>query len=493
MGAVTADEMRALEAEAFLQGATPASLMAKAGRRLGHAVVRLFPLPGCAVAYLGKGHNAGDTLVALGVMRAAGWRVAVRLAWPLADCAELTRTMFQALGGVEVWDHPPEVAELAGPLVLLDGLLGIGARGGPRGPLAELAGEMNTLRKTAGARVVAVDLPSGVDPDTGEVHLQAVTADFTLIVGVPKTGLLRASAVNAVGALGLVPVEELPVPADGKMALIAPSTLEVGREPRPFDFHKGRAGRIGILAGSATYSGAAVLAATGALRGGAGLVTLHVPPEAHALIAAKCPPEVMVRPLRDPLELLEGRFDSLVVGPGLGEVDGRPLRALLDRSSVPVVVDADALNALARSGGAEGLPACCVLTPHPGEFQRLAPDLAGLPREEAARSFADRHAPVLLLKGARTLVTSAGQPLWCNATGSPGMATGGQGDVLSGVIGALLAGGILPLEAAAWGAWLCGRASELALVDHASEESLLASDTLAHLGGAFRDWKAGTR
>jgi len=495
MGAVTADEMRALEEAAFRQGATPASLMMKAGRRLGLAVARMFPRAGTAVAYLGKGHNAGDALVALGVLKNAGWRIAVRAGWPLAECAELTRAMFEALEGVEVLDTAPDVAEVSRPLVLLDGLLGIGARGGPRGVLAALADEMNGLRRTAGARIVAVDLPSGVDPDSGEVHAHAVEADLTLTIGAPKRGLLGSGAVNLVGALGLVPVEELPVPmaGPGDLAMISPWTLAAGREPRSFDFHKGLAGRVGVLAGSASYSGAAVLAATGALRGGAGLVTLHVPPEAYAVIAAKCPPEVMVRPISRPQELLEGRWDSLVVGPGLGAMEGADLRELLERCSVPAVIDADALNALAKCGGVEGLPAHHILTPHPGEFARLAPDLADRSREEAARLFADRHAPVLLLKGARTLVTARDEPLWCNATGTPGMATGGQGDVLSGVIGALLAGGAESLAAVALGAWLCGRASERALADGASEESILAGDTAAHLGGAFRDWRERLR
>jgi NAD(P)H-hydrate epimerase len=148
------------------------------------------------------------------------------------------------------------------------------------------------------------------------------------------------------------------------------------------------------------------------------------------------------------------------------------------------------LNAVARAGAVTRLPAAHVITPHPGEFRRLAPDLDGSTRESAARAFADRTSPVLLLKGARTLVTAAGQPLWCNSTGTPGMACGGQGDVLSGVIGALLASGSCPLVAAARGAWLCGRASEIALSSRTlSEESLLPQDTLAHLGSAFLDWR----
>ncbi len=153
--------------------------------------------------------------------------------------------------------------------------------------------------------------------------------------------------------------------------------------------------------------------------------------------------------------------DSLVVGCGIGELDAATAASLLDliaNSPAPAVIDADALNLIAKSGKTGILAERHVITPHPGEFHRLAPDLAGLSREMAARAFADRIPATLLLKGCRTLVTRSGHPLWCNATGNPGMATGGQGDLLAGVIGARLAIGDTPLEAAALAAWLCGRA-----------------------------------
>lgn len=333
MGAVTADEMRKLEEEAFRQGSTAAGLMEIAGRRLGLAVSKFFPQPGTAVAFLGKGHNAGDALVALRILRDAGWRIAVRAAYPPLEWATLTRSVFRDLGEVPSLEtlEPEEVVR---PLVLIDGLLGIGARGGLREPLTVMAAEMRHLREVAGARIVAVDLPSGVDPDDGEIYPGAVHADLTLMIGAPKKGLLLAKAADAVGALGLIPLKELPVPDGGALRMISPQTLAIGRAPRPFDFHKGRAGRVGVLAGSSTYTGAAVLAATGALRGGAGLVTLYVPPEAVAVISAKCPPEVMVRGVSMPEELLEFRHDSLVVGPGLGTVDSAYRASLRSCSNV---------------------------------------------------------------------------------------------------------------------------------------------------------------
>jgi NAD(P)H-hydrate epimerase len=257
------------------------------------------------------------------------------------------------------------------------------------------------------------------------------------------------------------------------------------------------AGRVAILAGSAAYTGAAVLAASGALRGGVGLITLFVPNAVCDAISAKCPPEIIVRSFHDPREILKFPCDSLVVGCGLGEMDETLNEGLLDlisNSAAPTVIDADALNLIAKSGRISIFRENHLITPHPGEFARLAPDLRSSPREEAARRFADRMPATLLLKGCRTIVTRHGHPLWCNATGTPGMATGGQGDLLAGLIGARLAIGDSPVDAAALGAWLCGRAAEVALNQkNFSEESLAPSDVLHFFGSAFRDWKSSRR
>lgn len=356
---------------------------------------------------------------------------------------------------------------------------------------------MEWLRGNAGALVAAVDLPSGIDADTGHASGETVTADITFMIGNAKRGLLTGHAVNFTGALALVPVEALASESSGDMELIAPQSMAMSKGRRPFDFHKGLAGRVGLFAGSVAYSGAAVLAATGALRGGAGLVTLHVPTSAAALISGKCPPEIMVRGISSPDEIHAANFDSLVVGCGLGELAPSVAKQLfiwLKDSPIPVVIDADALNLIAKHGRTDVLKNSHVLTPHPGEFKRLAPDLAELPREMAARRFADRFPSTLLLKGARSIVTVAGQALWCNATGSPGMASGGQGDLLAGVIGAQLARGERPVQAAALSAWLCGRAAEIALSGgRISEESLTASDVAHCLGSAFSDWRCARR
>lgn len=503
MKALTVREMRSLEEAAQEQGWTEEMLMQAAGERLGFSITRIFPHPGTIVAYLGKGHNAGDALVALRMLRQShGWRIIIRPAFPSSHWAPLTRKKMDELeadGPVE--DPGPLPSRLEGlrarrPLVLLDALLGIGAKGALRAPLADLATEMSHLRNHSGAKVIALDLPSGVDPDSGEVHPGSVTADATFMIGAPKRGLLSEHAANAAGALHLVPVDILrPVGEDGHQ-LAGPHSVRSACEPRPFDFHKGKAGRVGILAGSREYSGAAILAATGALAGGAGLVTVHLPEAVLPLVAGRMPPEIILRVCKDPGEVLEPACDALVIGCGLLSTDEGfrgALRDTIRRSTLPTVLDAEALNLLSAADLAE-LKENHLLTPHPGEFRRLAPDLSGLPREEAARAFADSTNATLLLKGCRTVVTRKGKPLWFNPTGTPGMATGGQGDLLSGVLGALLAIGNPPLEAAAIGAWLCGRAAERALLQpEISPQSLLPTDVGRHLGGAFRDWAERTR
>jgi NAD(P)H-hydrate epimerase len=197
-----------------------------------------------------------------------------------------------------------------------------------------------------------------------------------------------------------------------------------------------------------------------------------------------------------PLEVLENQPDALVIGPGLVPPstdwhDG--FIQLLETTSVPLVLDAEALNFLAVRQRLDLLRSNHLLTPLPGEFARLAPDLAALPREEAARRFVDRHPCALLLKGCRTLVTAAGEPLWCNPTGHPGMAVGGQGDTLAGVIGARLAIGDPLVTAACFASWCCGRAAEIA-VDHlGAGESYTPTTGLDHLGAALRDWRERRR
>ena len=468
MGTVDCSGMRRLEEAALRAGVSAEELMDKAGRRLGAALCRLVPGPGTAVAYIGKGHNGGDALVALRVLREAGWKILVRSPWELPELGVLPRRKHRELGGPELRREPLTGNDHARPLLVIDGLLGIGARGPLRPPLEGMAAEINALREQAGALVAAVDLPSGLDGDTGAVGTGAVTADLTFTIGVPKAGLLADGATATVGRLELIPLEELPPPAGGP-CLVEPGMLRGLLPPRPFDMHKGTAGRVGLVAGSEGLLGAALLAARGALRGGAGLVTLYVSRRLYPLmVSAGPPPELMIQPVSSYLELLDAPLDALALGPGLGrpnKEDRQELLELLRACRAPVVLDADGLNLVAESGPGPHWRDGILATPHPGEFRRLAPELASLDRATAARAFADRFAVTLLLKGARTVMTAPGRPLFFNSTGTPGMAGGGQGDVLTGLLGALAAPGLGLLEAACCGAWLDGRASEITIAD----------------------------
>lgn len=487
MKVVTVAQMRAIEAKAMAAGVSESELMRQAGHALGHALGRAFPEVGTAIAFIGKGHNGGDALIALRVLRDSfGWEISVRAAFPVEEWAELTKAQLGNLVPVD------PVSAVPGPVLLIDGLLGIGAKGAPRGSIAALIDEMNRLRETRGAVVAAVDLPSGTDPDSGEVFPGAVTADATFMIGAAKRGLLPGHAADATGSLHLVPVDGLADEGISEMELIAPQTMRFGKSPRPFDFHKGKAGRVAIVAGSPQFSGAALLATLGAVRAGGGLVTLYSPSNTCDAIRSRLPLEAMLCACDDPSELISETYDALVVGPGLGKMDvffADGLAKLISSSQVPTVIDANALDLLKTHGIKLGK--LHLLTPHPGEFARLAPGFSGISREEAARGFVSETEAVLLLKGARTIIASKGSALRINSTGTPAMSNGGQGDLLSGVLGALLAGGMNPFDAAALGAWLCGRAAEISASEMGSP--CTATDTADGLGLALRDWRCGGR
>lgn len=498
MAAVTVAEMLAAEKAARQAGWSEERLLHLAGTRLGRAIGRFFPNPGTAVSYLGKGHNAGDAIVALAVLRDEfGWRIGLRQAFATGEMAPLCGLMMERHAITPAWTEAPKPADIKNPLLLIDGLVGIGAKGELRDPLRPLVAEMNWLRDEAGAMIAAVDLPSGIDPETGEPGIIQVVADATFMVANAKIGLLQTCAVNATGSLAVVPVEVLSASGSSDLELVQPQALSFGRTPRPYEFHKGMAGRVSIIAGSATYTGAAVLCAIGCLRAGAGLVTLNVPARTESAIASRCPPEIIVRSTQSLIDAFQSQADAIVVGCGLGNLDEKASRELLAgiaSSNVPMVLDADALNVIAAHGGHHLFQSHHVLTPHPGEFARLFPHLAERPRLEAVRKCRQSIPATLLLKGSRALITAPGSPVFHNATGHPGMATGGQGDLLSGVIGALLASGLPGLNSATFAAWLCGRAAEIAVwqAGH-SAESLTPSDTASQLGAAFLDWRSSSR
>jgi NAD(P)H-hydrate epimerase len=483
---LTANEMRQVELAAFEAGIDAEKLMDRAGEGIANAILEREPEPGFCVAYLGKGNNAGDAIVAGSLLAQAGWEIYTRQLVPPSDLQPLPKKKLQTLDSHRVSDRLSGLPS-GKPVVILDGLLGLGSRSELNPALKDLTREINALRQSSNATVYAIDLPTGlgqegIDPD-------AVVADFTLTVGFPKTALFRDDATNCVGRILVVELPELTVrgPSDpGRPILSGPANLRRLVPRRSFDSHKGDYGRVGVIAGSRGFIGASILCSEAAARAGAGLISLYVPEEIYSLVVSNINPEIMVKPVRDLRSVLDDRSDALGIGPGLGSARRQEILDAVTQFGGPMVVDADALNAL--STAVSQLKNCAgprLLTPHPGEMSRLW-STSGKTRIEIVTEFTAEYPAALLLKGSRTLVGQAGKPAAYNSTGSPGLATGGSGDVLTGVCAALLARSISVYDAGRLGAWLCGRAAELA-AKHSSEESMLPSDLFAHLGSAFRE------
>lgn len=497
---VTCRQMQQCEEAAFARGVSAAALMEDAGRGIANVVRQFAPQPGSLLLFLGKGNNAGDALVAARELAADGWKLHARLCCEPEAMKELPREHFTTLGNqLRVIADATPFDFAAGPIVSLDGLLGIGAQGPLKPELQMLAREMNALRMQKHALTIAMDIPSGLSGDQGSACEDAVVADVTAVVAQIKSGLLADGADHHVGRIALVPLQELAECAgDAAAVALTPAILRSWLPRRANDMHKGEAGRIGIIAGSRGFLGAADLACHGALRAGAGLVTLLMKTDVYPLIASRAPAEVMVKPVHDYRGALELRFDALVIGPGLGFDHEKEILEVLRQSTVPTIVDADALTMLAQNpqvlDQTNKLPR--LLTPHPGELERLLRNFPGwhaLGRRKVAEALTE-CAPgrVLLLKGARTVITTQGQPTLFNTTGHPGMASGGMGDVLSGVCAALAAQSLSLHHSAGLGAWLCGRAAERAVMrEEIAHEAVCATDVARHLGGALLDLKRG--
>jgi hydroxyethylthiazole kinase-like uncharacterized protein yjeF len=483
---VSSAEMRAAEQAAFALGVEIEVLMDQAGAGVTRAVQQFFPRAGLCIVYAGKGHNGGDALVAAERLQREGWNIDVRLPFPESDCSELTRKKLAALRDAPA--APAGAHPSVGRTIILDGLLGVGTKSLLREPIRATAREINRVRVEQNAFVFAVDLPTGLNSDSGEIDPDSVVADFTVAIGFAKHGLMADAAIDFVGRIIVVPLPGLEV-GGARNEIVATSQALAGLVPRrKFGAYKNQFGRIGVVAGSKGFVGAALMTAGGALRSGAGLVELFVPEDIYEVTAAAVPPEVMVKTTRAYRDLAGEKIDVWALGPGLGNANGARIRELIARVEQPMVVDADGLNILAEE--IEVLKRCRgprLLTPHPGEMQRLFAS-GKMARAGIARSFCEQFPVTLLLKGSRTIVAQRDQPLSFNSTGNPGMATGGMGDVLTGVCAGLIGQGLSLYNAARVGAWVCGRAAEIAIFNgNASQESLLPSDVLEHLGAAFND------
>jgi ADP-dependent NAD(P)H-hydrate dehydratase / NAD(P)H-hydrate epimerase len=485
---ITCEEMRRAEEAAFARGVQAEDLMENAGRGVAEIVRQFHARPGRCVVFCGKGHNAGDALVAARHLASWGWSIDVRFAFPAATLAPLTTKKLAELPTLRC-DVPFD-----GSTVVFDGLLGIGAKGEPRGEIAAAIQSIERLRRDQGAWVLAIDIPSGLDAVTGKPATICVTADLTATIACAKDCLVADAATNVVGRLAVIELKELPPPESGKWRVATAQTMQGWLPARSFDLHKGDCGRVGIVAGSSGFTGAARLCSEAALRAGAGLVTLLAKPDCAETLAASCVPAVMVKTVENYAEIQDLRFDSLAIGPGLGSRSAAEIVSIVEQAHQPVVVDADALNVLSRD--VARLKHCAgprLLTPHPGEMERLFAR-NGRARQRWVDDFLEEYPTTLLLKGARTLIADPDGSRYINTTGNPGMASGGMGDVLTGVCAALSPqlGENKLLQCAVLGAWLCGRAAECAVFcGPDSPESLCASSVLKNLGAAFASLHVG--
>ena len=489
MNILSCSAIRQIEADAIAHGVSAFDLMEAAARQIADALTASYSMPGHCIAYAGAGNNGGDALSIARTLAEAGWNVHVRLAAAPEKLGELARRQWELLQtfageGLLLAGEPP--LPPPGPAVLLDGLLGSGARGELRGEVAALCAEINALRRRWGqASVWAIDIPTGLDAETGEADPQAVRADVTAAIACVKPGMLADEASSLVGRLVCTPLAELAIPASCD-AVLESDMLSPLLAGRPRELYKNSAGRVAVIAGSVGMLGAARLCSEAALRAGAGLVVLYCLPDSYPLLAAGAAPEIMVKRVSSYHEVDEEDARALLVGPGLGQLppaEQTALHALISAVDGAVVLDADGLNMAAERGWSFG--SNVILTPHLGEMRRLLHEREPLPRREMARRFLNTHDATLVLKGARTLVATRRQGLLFNSSGGPAMATAGEGDVLAGVCAGLAAQGMAPRDAAALAVYACGVASDLAC-RKADGRSLTAGDTLATLGAAFR-------
>ena len=454
-----AAQVRALDARLMAAGTPGAVLMQRAAQAAWRALRRRWPQVRKLCVLAGPGNNAGDGYLLAVLARRAGWDVQV---YSLADPARLRDAAAQAYAeacaqGVQV---QPWHAEAVLDGLLVDAMLGTGLAGELREPYATAVARVNA----SGLPCLALDIPSGLCADTGRLWGAAVRADLTVTFIALKLGLFTGAGPDQVGELCFADLQ-----ADAALCAAAPAMAQrltagnLQRLPaRPRTTHKGRCGRLLVVGGERGYGGAALLAAQSGLRGGAGMVSLATREEHVAGALARCP-ELMVRGLLSSgqlLALLPGH-DVLVVGPGLGQgAWGRSLLTAAAQFEGAQVWDADALNLLAA--GRVQIRAGAVLTPHPGEAARLLGcSLAEVQddRPAAALRLAQRYQAVVVLKGAGSLVTD-GHALRLCEHGHPAMAGPGLGDVLAGLIGALLAQGLAALPASELAVWLHARAGE---------------------------------
>ncbi|RPJ22124.1 MAG: NAD(P)H-hydrate epimerase [Chloroflexi bacterium] len=536
MKLVTVSKMQAIEKEADAGGLTYDQMMENAGQGLADIVFGLYigDEQSEVVGLVGPGNNGGDTLVALTTLAAEGWKARAYLVKRKKD--DLVKRFLEAGGEVLSKENPFE--QLAQAIetadVFLDGILGTGIKLPLKKDIAELLSEVNDVLDGLDEPplIIAVDCPSGVDCDTGEVADEAIAADLTVTMAAVKQGMLQLPAFEYVGDLKVVDIglpDDLSAFTDLKTEVADDESVSALLPERPLDSHKGTFGTALIAAGSVNYTGAVILAGEAAYRVGVGLVTLAVPAPLHGALAGRFPEATWVL-LPHEMGVISGnatevfaknleRATALLIGPGLGTEDTTKefvenlLKGKLSSRKAgsrigfvhqesekkvetnselpPMIFDADGLKLLAKiPEWHKLLPAPAILTPHPGEMEvltGLSKEEIQADRQEIASRFAKEWGHVVILKGAFTMIASPDGRTTVIPVASPALARAGTGDVLAGLIVGLRAQGLEAFEAAVAGSWIHAQAGLYAADDLGTTTSVLAGDVLDSVSDVLSD------
>ncbi len=512
MKLVTSAQMQQIDRLAIDHYGIPGpQLMENAGRGIAeHLLTRHLPVAtGATVAiFCGKGNNGGDGFVIARYLHRAGASVSVYFLGPpdgLSPDAQLNYNRAHE-AGIKTLDIR-SASDLPSDLdcqLIVDAIFGTGFSGAPR----DLAADMiSFINRQAGIPVISVDLPSGLNADNGQHDGKVVHATATCTLALPKYGLYLSPGRELAGEIAIIDIgipDDVIAKSPAVAELITLETVTTLLPARKPDGHKGDFGKLFVLAGSIGLTGAAALTSLSALRSGCGLVKLGCPAGTLPILATKLT-EVTTHPLPDvrrkgvlalralgETRTLIDEHDAVVIGPGIGRHHEtfELIRRLVSKLEKPSIIDADGINALAdHLEILRQCPSTPVITPHPGEFARLTgKSVPSDIHERMALTVATASdlKVVLLLKGSPTIIASPDGRTYLNPTGNSGMATGGSGDVLSGMIGCFLTQGINPVDAAVCGAYLHGLAGDVA-ADDRSERSLIAGDLLDFLPEVFRN------
>jgi ADP-dependent NAD(P)H-hydrate dehydratase / NAD(P)H-hydrate epimerase len=477
---VTAGQMRDIEGRLFAAGMPVAALMEKVAGLIARRIQVIIPKLGCIGILIGPGHNGGDALVVARELHFCGYEVWIYS--PFSQLKELTLLHLQYAQSLGIPCYQ-EIEQLPNCDFLIDGLFGFGLERTLTDPIASAINQFNEWNKP----IISIDLPSGLHTDTGKVLGTAIRATHTFCLGLWKLGLLQDQALDYVGKAELIDFD-IPLADVQSVLQDAPQIKRITTKtalstlplPRPPVTHKYKEGHLLLICGSRRYAGGAILTGLGSRASGVGMLSIAVPESLKYLLVSHLPEALIIgcpetetgaiAQLQLPEKTDLSSFNAIACGPGLTQDSIAVVQEVI-ASDRPLILDADGLNILAQLGTIPTLQkrqAVTVLTPHTGEFQRLFPDVADAKydRVKAVQEAAVQSGAVVLLKGARTAISTPQGAIWINPESTPALARGGSGDVLTGILGGLLAQGVtkqIPVaDIVATAAWWHSQAGILA-------------------------------